>query len=270
MENKLKPGLIYLIIGVFVLILFSGRMIKSVDAGERGVLFNFFTGVQFDKVYSQGIHLIAPWNKLVIYEVREQQKEETMDVLSSNGLSIQVDVSARFAPYYDSLPYLHDQFGPTYIQRLVIPEIRSAVREVIGRYTPEELYSTKRDEVQKSIFEASQNALGNNFIDTKALLIRSVKLPKTIQTAIESKLEREQESLEYEFRLEREKKEAERKRIEAQGIDDFQRIVSEGISDKLLKWKGIEATETLANSPNAKVIVIGSGEEGLPIILGGN
>lgn len=245
-------------------------MFKKVDAGERAVLFNLFSGIEFDKTYGQGLHVIAPWNKLIIYEVREQQQEETMDVLSSDGLSISVDVSIRYYPIYATLPNLHDVLGPDYRSRLVIPEVRSEVREVIGNYTADELYSTKRDEVQSAIFNGIQEVLSENFVETKALLIRSIKLPQTLKTAIESKLKREQESLEYKFRIDRETKEAERKRIEAKGIDDFQRIVSEGITDNLLKWKGIEATETLANSPNAKVIVIGSGDDGLPLILGGN
>ncbi len=270
METKFRKSTIYLIVlGVFLLI-FGGRMFKMVEAGEKAVMFNLFSGVDYDRNFSQGIHVIAPWNKLIVYSVREQQREETMDVLSSDGLNIAVDVSIRFHPKYNELPRLHDKFGREYVGSLVVPEVRSAVREVIGRYTPEELYSTKRDEVQTAIFEETKDIMDNNHIETRALLIRSVKLPSKIQMAIERKLEREQEAKEYEFRLLREQKEAERKRIEAKGIDDFQRIVSEGISDKLLKWKGIEATEALAKSDNAKIVVVGSGKDGLPIILGGN
>ena len=142
-------------------------------------------------------------------------------------------------------------------------------RKIIGKYDPEELYSSKREVIQKEIMEETDHALAKKFIILDAVLIRSVELPTTIKTAIETKLKQEQESKEYEFRLQKEQKEAERKKIEAQGIKAFQEIVSEGISDKLLKWKGIEATMELSKSPNAKVVIIGSAKDGMPIILGG-
>ncbi|MFT5595345.1 MAG: prohibitin 1, partial [Flammeovirgaceae bacterium] len=143
-------------------------------------------------------------------------------------------------------------------------------RKVIGRYDPEELYSSKRDVIQEEIFTDVKNRLKDKNIYLDAILIRGIELPPNIKMAIEKKLKQEQESQEYEFKIEKEKKEAERKRIEAQGIKDFQDIVSEGISDKLLRWKGIEATLSLAQSPNSKVVVIGQGDDGLPLILGGN
>jgi regulator of protease activity HflC (stomatin/prohibitin superfamily) len=135
---------------------------------------------------------------------------------------------------------------------------------------PEEINTSKREQINDEITALLEAKLAENFIQLNDVLIRNIKLPKTLEDAIERKLQQEQESLEYEFRLEKEAKEADRKRIEAQGIKDFQEIVSEGISNELLRWKGIEATSDLAKSPNSKVIVIGSGEDGLPIILGGS
>ena len=153
---------------------------------------------------------------------------------------------------------------------LVIPEVRSSVRQVAGRYTAEEIYSTKRSQVEGAIIEETRETLGANFIDMRALLIRSINLPPQIKTAIESKLTQEQEALAYEFRLNKEKSEAERRRIEAEGLSVYNRIISASLTDNILKQKGIDATLELAQSPNTKVIVVGSGKEGLPLILGGN
>jgi prohibitin 1 len=260
-----------IIIGVtaiVLLVVFSSASFITIEAGQKGVLFKKFGGgLDKEKTDNQGFHIVAPWNTMFIYNVRKQQEAETMDVLSSNGLSISVDVSIIYRPKETMVGFLHDLIGTDYFNTIIIPEIRSSARKIIGRYTPEELYSTKREIVQTEIFEETTKTLEQNHIILDAILIRSVTLPPTIKTAIESKLKQEQESLEYEFRIQKEKKEAERKAIEAQGIQNFQKIVTEGISDKLLTWKGIEATNELAKSPNSKVIVVGSGKNGLPIIL---
>jgi regulator of protease activity HflC (stomatin/prohibitin superfamily) len=167
------------------------------------------------------------------------------------------------------LSLLHTTVGPNYFDVILAPVIRSEARKVGGRYTPEEIYSTKRDAVEAEIFAEVESALEGRHVELEAILVRNVELPATIRTAITEKLEEEQKALKMEFTLNRESKEADRKRIEAQGIADFQNIVSEKLSESLLRWKGIEATEKLAVSPNAKVVVIGSGKDGLPIILGG-
>jgi regulator of protease activity HflC (stomatin/prohibitin superfamily) len=148
--------------------------------------------------------------------------------------------------------------------------MRAVAREVIAQYLPEEFNTTKREEIQLEIENRLEEKLSNNYIQLNDVLIRNIELPLTLQQAIERKLQQEQESLEYEFRIEKASKEAERKKIEAEGIRDFQNIVTQSITDKLLQWKGIEATTILSESNNSKVIVIGSGESGLPLILGGN
>jgi regulator of protease activity HflC (stomatin/prohibitin superfamily) len=168
------------------------------------------------------------------------------------------------------LGYLHDLVGEDYLESIIRPEIRSVTREVIGEYLPEELYSTKREEVEDKIYEITSTSIADKYIFLDAILIRDVTLPKTLQAAIENKLRQEQEALEYEFKILKESKEAERKRIEAEGISDFQRIVTKTITPQLLKWKGVEATQELSKSTNSKVIVIGNGDGDLPIILGGN
>ena len=264
----------YIIVAVvimIVLLLFGGRMFLILDAGERGVIFKPYSiGLDKDNVYGEGFHVIAPWNKMYIFGVREQQRDEPMDVLDKSGLSVSMDITVRFNPTFNEIGYLYEQFGVNYINVLVIPEVRSTVRQVAGRYTAEEIYSTKRADVESSIIEETREVLGKNYIQMKALLIRSINLPDQIKGAIESKLKTEQEALAYEFRLDREKSEAERRRIEADGIAVYNRIINASLTDRILLQRGIEATIELAASPNTKVIVIGSGKDGLPLILGNN
>ncbi len=268
MDNRTRGLIILIVLGIFLLLALSNSIFLTIDAGHRGVLFKTFSGgIDKETVYTPGFHIIAPWNTMYVYNVQEQQKEERMDVLSSNGLSIDVDVSVRVNPKYNEVGYLHENFGKDYENTLVVPEVRSSVREVIGKYTAEELYSTQRDTVQASIFNDLKQTLGQNNIELKAFLFRSIKLPTDLMGAIERKLKRKQESEEYEFRLDRERKEAERKIIEAQAKAEANRIISASLTDKILQDKGIEATLELSNSPNTKVVIVGGGDQGLPLIL---
>ncbi|MCF6357266.1 MAG: prohibitin family protein [Draconibacterium sp.] len=264
----------YIIVAVVILIvllLFGGRMFLILDAGERGVIFKpYSSGLDKENIYGEGFHIIAPWNNMYIFGVREQQRDEPMDVLDKSGLSISMDITVRFNPIFKEIGFLYEQFGVNYINVLVIPEVRSTVRQVAGRYTAEEIYSTKRAEVEMAIIDETKLVLSKNYIQMKALLIRSINLPEQIKNAIESKLKTEQEALAYEYRLDREKSEAERRRIEADGIAAYNRIINASLTKAILQQRGIEATIKLAESPNTKVIVIGSGKDGLPLILGNN
>jgi len=258
-----------IVVAVIVLIAFWSRMTITIDGGHGGVLFKTFGGgIDTENTYGEGFHFIAPWNKMYDYEVRQQEVAETMNVLSSNGLEISVDVSVWYQPQYMELGLLHGKIGQNYVQRVVIPSLRSSTRSVIGRYTPEDIYSTKRDLIQDEIFEETTDILSDKYVQVNRILIRSIVLPPTIKMAIESKLKQEQESLEYEFKLEKALKEAERQRIDAEGKAVANRILSESLTDKILKEKGIGATLELATSPNSKVIVIGNSKDGMPIILG--
>ncbi len=262
-------GVITLIVLILVLI-FSNATFLTIDSGERGVIFKRFSGgLDKENIFSPGFHVIAPWNNMYVYDVREKQLEEEMQVLSSNGLTISVDVTVRVHPKYDKIGELHEEFGLEYLNSLVRPEVRSAVRNVIGRFAPEELYSTKRDEVQDMIREELGGTLNNNYINLRAVLIRDIALPDKVKMAIEDKLEAEQSSLKYEFILEQERKEAERRIIEAEAKAKSNEILNASLSSNILQDKGIEATMELANSPNSKVIIVGGGESGLPLILGG-
>ncbi len=256
---------------VIIVVIFWSSITVTIEAGHGGVLFRTFGGgIDTTHTYGEGFHFIAPWNDMIIYETRQQEVAEDMNVLSSNGLEIKVDVSAWYRPEFAKLGMLHMNIGQDYLRRVVIPSLRASARSVIGRYTPEQIYSTKRDAIQDEIFEETKKILQDKYVDLNQILIRSIVLPPTIKQAIESKLKQEQESLEYEFKLAKAKQEAERQRIDAEGKARANEILSASITDKILKEKGIQATLELSKSPNTKVIVVGSGKDGLPIILGNN
>jgi len=262
------PAIFILIVAVILI----SKSAITIGSGEAGVLYKTFgQGVVTDQPpLGEGFHLVAPWNKVFIYEVRQQEVFEKMQVLSSNGLEIKLDASAWFEPKYEDLGKLHQEKGENYVQRVLLPTIRSAARSVVGRYTPEQLYSSKRDAIQAEIFEETKKIVDGQYIQLNEVLVRDVTLPPTIKEAIERKLKQEQESLEYEFRLVTAQKEAERQIIEAQGKADANKILSASLTDKILQDKGIEATLELSKSPNSKVVVVGSGGDGLPLILGNN
>lgn len=269
--NFKKSYLIIAGVVVVVLLFFGSSMFVTIQPGERGVIFRpFSSGLDKESIYIPGFHIVAPWNTLFVYDVKEQAREETMDVLDKNGLSINVDVSVRFNPMYDKIGYLHEVFGTRYVDQLIIPEVRSSVRQVAGRFTAEEIYSTKRSEVEASIIEETGKILEKNNIAMRALLIRSINLPDKIKSAIETKLEEEQAYLTYQYTLQTAEQEAEKKRIDAEAIARFNRIIDASLTTSILKQRGIEATIELAKSPNSKVVVIGNSKDGLPLILGNN
>lgn len=240
----------------------------TVDPGQKGVLFKRFGGgLEKDVLYDQGFHVVAPWNKMYIYDVRIKEGFDRMEVLSKNGLNIAVELSYLYTPEADKIGYLHDQIGEDYLNRILIPEVRSATREVIGKYLPEELYSTQREAIQDEIYQQTKAAVGDKYILLDAILIREVELPVTLQEAIERKLREEQLSLEYKFKLDRERQEAERKIISATADAEANRILSSSLTERILQDKGINATLTLAQSANSKVVVVGGGDSGLPLIL---
>ncbi|MDF1694424.1 MAG: prohibitin family protein [Saprospiraceae bacterium] len=261
----------YLVFALFFLFLFialTNTTFLTIDAGEKGVLFKKFSGgLDKENVYPQGFHVVAPWNTMFIYDIRTNEAFEEMEVLSKNGLNITIELSYRYSPEPNKIGFLHDEIGKDYVNRIIKPEIRSATREVIGQYLPEELYSTKREAIQQEIFDKSFASIARKNLILDAILIRSVTLPDNLRTAIEKKLEEEQLSLQYQYKIDRERQEAERRVIEAQAKADANRILNASLTDKILRDKGIEATLMLAKSPNSKVVVVGGSGDGLPLIL---
>ena len=268
--KKLKPVL-FVVLGIIIL-LSIGKFWVTIPSGSAGVVYRKFEkGVDVKEgSFGPGFHLIAPWNDMIIYKVRQSEMTENLTLLSSNLLEIKMDVTAFYQPVISQLGFLELERGKAYEIDVVLPVLRSVIREVIAKYLPEEINTTKRDQINLEIIDKTRKALANNYVQLNDILVRNITLPEKLKASIEKKLQQEQESLEYEFKLEKETKEASRKRIEAQGIHDFQRIVSQSINENLLRWNGIEATLKLAESTNAKVVVVGSGKDGLHIILGGN
>lgn len=252
-------------------------MLISIDSGYKGVLWRrFFGGTEMERSYGEGTTLIFPWDKMTLYSTRQQRETVVFNTLSKNGLTVLVEASIRFRPLEDYLPELHRYIGPDYINILLIPEMGSHVRNVIGQYEPEELYSMKRAMIEDQIQESIRGGLdtsntkrsAGHYIYVDEILIRDITLPETVRDSIEQKEQAKQVALAYEFRLLAEEKEKLRKKIEAEGIRDFQSTITDGISQKYLTWQGINATVELAKSNNSKVVIIGSGKSGLPVILG--
>ncbi len=243
----------------------------QIPSGHKGVFYaKFGAGTEFGKIYTEGFSWHLPWNNIFVYKVQLQESKEVVTVLSSDGATIRMEMSIMFRPIMTKLDSLQVQIGQNYYQVAVAPQVRGIARSVAGNFTPEEIYSTKREEVTNKIRADLKSVIADKYVEIENVIIRDVQIPQKISEAINFKLTAEQESQKMVFTIEKERLEADRKRIEAQGIADFQKIVSAGITNSLLKWKGIEATLKIAESPNSKIIVIGNDAGSLPIILSGD
>ncbi|WP_034763855.1 prohibitin family protein [Chrysiogenes arsenatis] len=253
---------------VFLVVFFWPRIFVVINAGHAGILYRpLFGGTVTDRVFSEGLHIIPPWNTMHIYNMRVQEVAHEIDVLTQKGLKIHLSLSVRYHPEYDVLGVLHQKVGPDYVQKIVIPEVESTLRTIIGDFDAEEVYTTKRAILHK-VVNQSLEQVTQKYIKIDDVIIRKVDLPPMIQDAIETKLEQQQIAEAYVFRLQREEQEAQRRRIEASGLKDYNDTVRESLTPQILQWKGIEATRELAKSDNAKVVVIGNSSKELPIILG--
>ncbi len=268
-EIKINKGLIGLVVVAITVIVILFKSAITIDAGESGVLFKTFAGgVETEApALGEGFHIIAPWNSVFVYKVRQQSISAEMGVLSVNGLDVKVDGTIWFKPDVYKLGNLHQEKGQNYIVDILRPAIEASARSVFGRYTPEQLYSSKRDIIQQEILEEVSKKVKSQYIVVIEVLINDVTLPLKIKDAIESKLKQEQESLEYEFKLQKAQKEAQKVKIEAEGKAQANQILSASLTDKILREKGIEATLKLAESNNSKVVVVGN-SDGMPLILG--
>jgi len=245
-----------------------GCACPTVASGNRGIVFKTFAGGTSREILGEGMHVMPIWNHVIAYDTRVHEMKEQLVVLSSNGLTLRVDASVRYRPKADELFELQTQIGPDYDQKVVAPVVRSEARKVFGRYQPEEIYSTRREEIEKQIYDEVTRALEGKHVVVEAVLVRDVDLPDAIKTAIGDKLAEEQRAQKMRFTLDRERQEAQRKQIEAEGIAKYQSIVRQGLTGEYLQFKGIEATAKLAESPNTKVVIVGAGKGGLPVILG--
>jgi prohibitin 1 len=241
--------------------------IRTVPTGHVGVvtLFGAITGEQL----SEGIHLVNPLKRVAELSIRTKEVKEHAEVPSSEGLIIALESSLLHRLDPGRAAEVYQKIGPNYGDVLVSPNFRSVMRAVTAAHTANALYSEARDQVAQQMVEQLQRALEPRGIVVENVLLRDIKLPDTLKQAIEAKQQAEQDAQRMQFVLQKERQEAERKRIEAQGVSDFQRIVTQGISQQLLEWKGIEATEKLVASPNSKIVVIGNPKNGLPLIFPG-
>jgi regulator of protease activity HflC (stomatin/prohibitin superfamily) len=281
---------LFLMILMLLGIVLYPYMVVNVPSGHVGVLWlRFRGGTVLDprQLKEEGFRIISPWNKVFLYDLRLQSRTDTYTAISKDGVNVIAGINIRFRLKHDSVPQLHQSVGPNFVTSLVVPEIGNRMREVIADYLAEEVYSTKRQEIQDKIRSRAEAMLGEKMMDRQETedyapyriplyamlnlvdtLILGIELPPSIVLAINRKQEQYYIAQEYTFRVEREVKESQRKKIEAEGIREFQQIVSQGISDSYLRWRGIEATLQLSQSTNSKVVIIGSGRDGVPIILG--
>jgi regulator of protease activity HflC (stomatin/prohibitin superfamily) len=300
------PGLSFLILtALLVTVVLWPYVVITVPSGHVGVLWKRFNGLDLycwcwvgrgtvldpRELREEGLHIIWPWDKLYLYDLRLQSSTQTYNAISKDGVNVKAQISVRYQLLHNSVAVLHKFIGPDYLTSVLNPEIGSQARQIISEYTAEEVY-TSRDQIQKQIRDASQKSLATNLnklVQPEAMeqpdpkhyndflqdaiqildtLVLSIELPPDIVAAINRQTEQYYMIQEYKFRVAREAEESKRKQIEADGIAAFQKTVSQGISESYLRWRGIEATLMLAQSQNAKIVVIGTGKDGLPIILG--
>jgi len=265
-----RGGLLRLIglgVAAFLLVILFFSAVTKVGTGHVGVL-TLFGKVQSGETLGEGIHLINPMKTNNELSIQTQTLKESASVPSSEGLMMSLDTSLIYHLNPDRAAEVFQKIGADYETVVVEPTLRSAIREATASHTANALYTGEREMVAKQIYDQVSTQLNLRGLTVENVLLRDIQLPATLKAAIEAKQQAEQESLAMNFRLQKETQEAQRKRIEAAGVRDFQQIVAQGITPSLLEWKGIEATENLAKSPNSKVVVIGNNKNGLPLILG--
>ena len=251
---------------VVLCVVIGACSVSIVPTGSVGVVTRF--GKVTGTTLSEGLNVVVPWYEVQKLSVQTQELKEVSSTPSEEGLIFQLEVSLLYRLAPSQAATIYQTIGVSYPATLIEPTLRSTIRAVTSSHKASDLYSTARERVQEEMFARVSEAFTPRGIMVEKVLLRDLQLPPTLKSSIEAKQQSEQESQKMEFVLSRERQEAERKRIEARGIADFQSIVTQGISDKLLEWKGIEATLELAKSPNAKVVVVGNGRSGLPLILG--
>jgi regulator of protease activity HflC (stomatin/prohibitin superfamily) len=254
-----------LVLGFVLLLALAYASVAYVPAGHVGVLTLF--GRVTGEVLPEGTHFVNPFKANNILSVRTQEIKESASVPSQEGLIVTLETSLLFRLDPNRAPHVYRTVGPGYGGTVLVPTLRSVIRSVTSTHSANALYTGAREQVAQAMMSELIRALENRGILVESVLLRDIQLPPMLKQSIEAKQQAEQDSLRMNFILQKEKQEADRKRIEAQGIADYQRIISAGLTPSLLTWKGIEATEKLANSQNSKVVVIGTSRNGLPLIL---
>jgi regulator of protease activity HflC (stomatin/prohibitin superfamily) len=266
-RSRMLEVLILIMLLLLLIVAFWDSIFITIPAGHKGVLFRTLAGgTVTDRYYDEGLVLVLPWNEMYVYDTRIISGQDSIEALTEDGLQVRAEISYRFRPKIDSLGNMHKNLGLDYADKIIVPHVTAATRDVISRYRIDALYTTSRSDIQADMLAQVRSQVDSFYsITTIDLIVRNIALDETVEQAIADKLVQEQEMLAYDFILEREMREEERKLIEARGIKLFRD--TSGID--ILKWKGIEATEKLATSPNAKVVIVGTDSGEMPVILGG-
>jgi regulator of protease activity HflC (stomatin/prohibitin superfamily) len=255
-----------LLLVLFMVVYLSPRIFITIHSGEVGVVYlRFLGGTQTGKVKGEGMQIVAPWDKLTVYNIRVQEAKHDMDVLTVEGLTVRLNLSIRYHPEEEMVGLLHQRVGPDYRDIVVIPEVESAMRTIMGTFTMRDVYSSERGLVQKIINDSLEH-VSQKFVKVDSIVLREVTLPEKVRITVEEKMAQKELAESYEYRLEVARKEAERLEVEANGLKRYNEVLDASITPSILRWRGIQATEALAKSPNAKTIVIGKAD-GLPLIM---
>lgn len=254
-----------ILLTLLAIVLVWPYFVTVIPAGSAGVIWSGISGTQQNVIVAEGIHVTLPWESISIYNLRFQTIDSEITILSKDGLEVTVNVTTRYRPIPRELMTLHSEVGPQYAQTIVSPEVSTAVRVVAGQYEPEQFYNEGIASLQERVVDVARERVRTRFVDVDDVFIRSIVMPRSVALAIQRKIEQEQQSLTMAHRIEAERQEAIRKRAEGEGIRDFQSLISGGLTNQYLRYKGIEATLELAQSPNAKIVVMDS--KGLPLVL---
>lgn len=287
-DEHRRSVLCTLLVGILLFLYFAPSIVIFIPAGHGGVLWKrFHEGTQMGPALPEGVHVIFPWDKIEVYDLRLQEDTRSYSAIANDGLNVSIEITVRYRPYAEALASLHKHVGTRYLEVLLVPEVGSVSREIVSRFKADELYAHRRLRVQTEAYEQladrvmyaqliGAEASGvkhdakvkTGYVLIQDILIRNVALPDAIMASIERKIQQDQAAQEYQFRLQRELFESQRKQLEGQGIRAFQETVQANLTENYLRWRGIEATLELAHSPNAKIVVIGNAASGgLPLIL---
>jgi regulator of protease activity HflC (stomatin/prohibitin superfamily) len=269
-RRMLRPQVIIgVLLTMALFIYFIPEIFINVRSGEAGVLWRrFLGGTVTDRVYGEGLHMIFPWDEMYVYNVRVQERERSLSVLTVEGLTATVLISIRYYPDRELVGVLHKRVGPDYVNKIVVPEVDSTVRTAIGGLTAEELYTTRYDIITQVVVEALEQ-VANNYVTINDVIIRRVQLPALVSEAIEEKIRQKHIADSFVFRIRAAEQEARRKEIEAGGFARYNEIINKSLTPDILKWEGVRATQAFADSDNAKIIIMGNSDKELPVILNG-
>ena len=260
--------ILYASLIITLIILFFWPLITTtVRAGEAGVLWQRFAGgVKLNHIYGEGVHFIFPWDRMTVYNIRKQTYSYTLNALSQNGLPLQLDVMIRYSPDRSVLPYLHKEIGTNYLNAIIIPEVSSALRAQVGVLREDQIYANRLANVNSAADQVIWDAQ-KYYIFLDAIRLTRVQLPDEIVQAIRKKMVEKEKLNTYKYLIEQAQKEAERLAIQSSALSNYNSTLQQSLTSEIIQWKGIEATRELATSQNAKIVIMGNGKQGLPVIL---